>query len=59
MPYSSPQGRRCHGAPVLPAFEQLPLFLLQWACFGILLGMAALYRSVFFLTLKIKERKSR
>lgn len=32
--------------------------MLQWVCLAILVGMAAFYRTLFFVTLKLKERKS-
>jgi len=35
------------------------LSLGKWACFGILVGWAALYRALFYCTLKLKEMRSR
>lgn len=40
-----------HPCPLLPP--------LQWICLVILGGMALAYRTLFFITLKIKERKSK
>lgn len=33
--------------------------LNKWACVGILIGMAALYRAAFYGTLKLKEWRAR
>jgi hypothetical protein len=44
---------------VQPATNPHPCPLLQWICLVILGGMALAYRTLFFITLKIKERKSK
>lgn len=45
------------GAVVLNYYEIMNID--KWVCLAILIGMAAFYRTIFFLTLKWKERASR
>lgn len=45
------------GAGVLSYYEIMDIN--KWVCLAILAGMALFYRTLFFLTLKLKEARSR
>lgn len=48
---------KCTAPTVCPPPRPLPL--VQWPNFVVLIGWAVFYRLAFFLTLKLKERKSK
>lgn len=49
-------GSGCTNAQVLRYYEIMDIN--KWVCLAILAGNAAVYRVLFFITLKLKERRS-